>query len=149
MSVPSPSSLRRTLQISTTSVLPHPHFQFRTERPEAEWSEIELRLGVEFPPDELPALYNAIEIPQDGNKIVLETQEHAGNNWVRCLSLSPTDGLERGAEATDTGAPLTVPVGEASLGRLFNVLGEALDNLGPVKAEDRLIFPLPLIHTLP
>ena len=94
-------------------------------------------VDIEFPPDELPALYNAIEIPTDGDKIVLETQEHVGNNWVRCLSLSSTDGLERGAEAIDTGAPLTVPVGKATLGRLFNVMGEPIDNLGPVEAKER------------
>jgi F-type H+-transporting ATPase subunit beta len=93
-------------------------------------------VDIEFPLDELPALYNAIEIPRDGNKIVLETQEHIGNNWVRCLALSPTDGLERGIEAIDTGAPLTVPVGKATLGRLFNVMGEAIDNLGPVEATE-------------
>ncbi|MBI4301992.1 MAG: F0F1 ATP synthase subunit beta, partial [Chloroflexi bacterium] len=94
-------------------------------------------VDVEFPPEELPALYNAIEIPQDGDKIVLEAQHHMGNNWVRCLALSPTDGLERGAIAIDTGAPLSVPVGQGTLGRLFNVLGEPLDNLGPVAAEEK------------
>ncbi len=94
-------------------------------------------VDVEFPPDELPALYNAIEVPQDGGKIVLEVQEHAGNNWVRCLSLSPTDGLERGSEAIDTGAPITVPVGKATLGRLFSVMGEPIDDIGPVEAEER------------
>jgi len=94
-------------------------------------------VDIEFPPDELPALNNAIEIPLDGGKILLEAQQHMGNNWVRCLAMSPTDGLERGAEAIDTGAPLTVPVGRATLGRLFNVLGEPLDNLGPVNAEER------------
>ncbi|GAI16462.1 unnamed protein product, partial [marine sediment metagenome] len=81
-------------------------------------------VDIEFPPDELPALYNAIEIPMDSGKVVLEVQEHTGNNRVRCLALSPTDGLERGAEAIDTGAALTVPVGKATLGRLFNVMGE-------------------------
>jgi len=94
-------------------------------------------VDVEFPPDELPALYNAIEVPQNGEKIILEVQEHAGNNWVRCLSLSPTDGLERGNEAIDTGAPLTVPVGKATLGRLFNVMGEPIDDVGLVKAEEQ------------
>jgi len=94
-------------------------------------------VDIEFPPDELPALYNAIEIPRDGDKIVLEVQQHVGNNWVRCLAMSPTDGLERGAEAIDTGAALTVPVGRATLGRLFNILGEPLDNLGLVNAEER------------
>jgi len=94
-------------------------------------------VDIEFPPDELPTLYNAIEIPVDGDKIVLEVQQHVGNNWVRCLAMSPTDGLVRGAEAIDTGAPLTVPVGRATLGRLFNVMGEPLDGLGPVSAEER------------
>ena len=93
-------------------------------------------VDIEFPPDGLPALYNAIEIPGEGGKIVLEVQEHIGNNWVRCLSLAPTDGLVRGAEVIDTGAPLSVPVGKATLGRLFNVMGEPLDNLGPVKATE-------------
>ena len=93
-------------------------------------------VDIEFPPDELPALNNAIEIPIDEGKIILETQQHVGNNWVRCLAMSPTDGMERGAEAIDTGAPLAVPVGRATLGRLFNILGEPLDNLGPVEADE-------------
>lgn len=94
-------------------------------------------VDIEFPPNELPVLYSAIEIAGDGDKVVLEVQEHIGNNWVRCLSLSPTEGLERGAEAIDTGAPLSVPVGRATLGRLFNVLGKPLDNLGEVKSEEQ------------
>ena len=94
-------------------------------------------VDIEFPPDALPAINNAIEIPIDGDKIILETQQHVGNNWVRCLSMSPTDGLARGTEAVDTGAPIAVPVGRGTLGRLFNILGEPLDNLGPVKAEER------------
>jgi len=93
-------------------------------------------VDIEFPADELPALYNAIEIPTNGDKIVLEAQGHIGSNWVRCLSLSPTDGLGRGEEAIDTGAVISVPVGRNTLGRLFNVLGEPLDNLGPVEAAD-------------
>ncbi len=93
-------------------------------------------VDVEFPPDELPALFNAIEIASDGDKVVLEVQEHIGNNWVRCLSFAPTEGLARGVEAVDTGAPISVPVGRSSLGRLFNALGEPLDNLGEVKAEE-------------
>jgi len=93
-------------------------------------------VDVEFPPDELPALYNAIEISVNGSKIVLEVQEHIGNNWVRCLALSPTDGMERGAEAIDTGKVLSVPVGKACLGRLFDVTGTALDALGEVKADE-------------
>jgi F-type H+-transporting ATPase subunit beta len=94
-------------------------------------------VDIEFPPDELPALYNAVEISHDGGKIVLEVQQHVGNNWVRCLAMSPTDGLQRGAEAIDTGDSLKVPVGRATLGRLFNILGEPLDGLGEVKAEER------------
>lgn len=93
-------------------------------------------VDIEFPPDELPTLHNAIEIPQDGEKLVLEVQQHIGNNWARCLALVPTDGLERGAEAIDTGVPVSVPVGPATLGRLFNVFGEPIDGLGPVDAED-------------
>ena len=101
-------------------------------------------VDVKFPPDKLPALYNAVEINTDGSKVVLEVQEHMGNNWVRCLALSPTDGLGRGAEVVDTGAALMVPVGKATLGRLFDVMGEPLDNLGTVKAKEH--WP---IHRLP
>jgi len=93
-------------------------------------------VDVEFPPGGLPSLYNALEIKSGDSRIVLEVQDHLGNNWVRCLALSPTDGLARGAEATDTGAALKVPVGRATLGRLFDVMGTPLDNLGEVKAEE-------------
>ncbi|OGO08772.1 MAG: F0F1 ATP synthase subunit beta [Chloroflexi bacterium RBG_13_60_13] len=94
-------------------------------------------VDIEFPSEELPALYNAIEIARDGEKMVLEVQSHMGNNWVRCLSMNPTEGLARGVEAVDTGVPISVPVGNATLGRLFNVTGEPLDNLGAVRAEER------------
>jgi len=94
-------------------------------------------VDVEFPPDQLPALYNAIEIPTENGKIVLEAEEHLPNDWIRCVSLSPTEGLQRGAEAIDTGTSLKVPVGKATLGRLFNVLGEPIDGLGEVKAEEK------------
>ncbi|MFH1002920.1 MAG: F0F1 ATP synthase subunit beta [Chloroflexota bacterium] len=93
-------------------------------------------VDIEFPPDELPSLFNALEVASDGTKIVMEVQDHIGNNWVRCVALSPTEGLARGAEATDTGAPLTVPVGKGTMGRLFNVLGDPLDSLGAVEAAD-------------
>jgi F-type H+/Na+-transporting ATPase subunit beta len=95
-------------------------------------------VDVEFPQDALPNIYNAIYINQDGQKLVLEVQQHIGNNYVRCLALSPTDGLQRGVDAVDTGAAVTVPVGRATLGRLFNVFGEALDNLGEVKSDHYL-----------
>jgi F-type H+-transporting ATPase subunit beta len=93
-------------------------------------------VDIEFPPNELPGLFNAVEIETAAGKMVLEVQEHVGNNWVRCLSFSPTEGLNRGAEATDTGVPLSVPVGRPTLGRLFNVMGEPLDDLGEVKSEE-------------
>ncbi|MBI4187397.1 MAG: F0F1 ATP synthase subunit beta [Chloroflexi bacterium] len=94
-------------------------------------------VDIEFPPEELPDLYHAVEIPADGSKIVLEVQEHVGNNWARCLALGPTDGLKRGAEAIGRGVPISVPVGRGTLGRLFNVAGEVIDNLGPVEAAER------------
>ncbi len=94
-------------------------------------------VDVEFPPDQLPQLFNAIEITNGSGKIVLEAETHLPNDWIRCVSLSPTEGLERGAEAIDTGAPVRVPVGKATLGRLFNVLGDPLDDKGKVEAEDQ------------
>ncbi len=94
-------------------------------------------VDVEFAPDEMPAIYNALEAQLGGKTLVLEVQQHVGNNWVRCLALGPTEGLSRGVEAVDTGGPISVPVGEATLGRLFNALGESLDGLGDVPAEER------------
>ncbi len=91
----------------------------------------------EFPADSLPGLFNAVSIDNKGEKVTLEVQQHVGNNWVRCLAFSPTDGLQRGMEAVDTGQSISVPVGPATLGRLFNVEGEALDTLGPVEAKER------------
>jgi len=95
-------------------------------------------VDIEFPPQELPEIYNAVEIYRDGeeNKLVLEVQQHIGDDWVRCLAMDTTDGLRRGLEAIDTGAPIKVPVGPATLGRLFNVLGQPIDELGPVEAEE-------------
>jgi len=93
-------------------------------------------VDVEFPPQELPEIYNAVEIYRDGSRLVLEVQQHIGDNWVRCLAMDTTDGLRRGLEAIDTGAPIKVPVGPATLGRLFNVLGQPIDDLGPVEAEE-------------
>jgi F-type H+-transporting ATPase subunit beta len=94
---------------------------------------------VEFPPDALPELYNAvnIEIPQNGGVkiITTEVQQHLGNNWVRCLAMDSTDGMPRGARAVDTGRPIAVPVGQATLGRLFNVLGQPIDTNDPVNAD--------------
>jgi len=105
-------------------------------------------VDMEFPLDELPAINNGIEIPMDGGKVVIEVQQHIGNNWVRGVALTSTDGLARGAEAIDMEAPITVPVGRATLGRLFNVFGEPLDELGEVKAEQRYPIhrPPPLLE---
>ena len=94
-------------------------------------------VDVEFPPDELPALFNGVELQLEEQRLVLEVEQHIGNNWVRCLALGPTEGLARGIEVVDTGGAIAVPVGPASLGRLFNVAGEPLDNLGEVAAEER------------
>jgi F-type H+-transporting ATPase subunit beta len=89
-----------------------------------------------FPAGAVPELYSAIEVfKRDGEKLVIEVAQQLGNNWVRCISMGSTDGIRRGDKAVDTGAPICVPVGPPTLGRLFNVLGEPLDNLGEVKAE--------------
>ncbi len=103
-------------------------------------------LDVEFPPGELPAIYNALEIKRpkksgstgDDDTLVVEVQQHLGNNWVRAVAMSTTDGLARGLDAVDTGAPITVPVGASTLGRVFDVLGHPIDGKGPVKAEKSL-----------
>jgi F-type H+-transporting ATPase subunit beta len=94
-------------------------------------------VDVDFPAEALPDIYNALEIDiGDGKKLIAEVQQHLGNNWVRALTMDTTDGLRRGAAAVDTGDPIRVPVGQESLGRLFNVLGEPLDGLGEVKADE-------------
>lgn len=90
-------------------------------------------VDVEFAPDELPNLFDALESDNSGEKLVLEVQQHIGNNWVRCLALGATDGLTRGIDVEDTGQRVTVPVGPETLGRLFDVTGQPLDNLGPVE----------------
>jgi F-type H+-transporting ATPase subunit beta len=111
-------------------------------------------IDVEFPPGQLPSIYNALEIKRpaqarraagegDGaggsdETLVVEVQQHLGNNWVRTVAMSTTDGLARGLDAVDTGAPITVPVGEVTLGRVFDVLGHPIDNKGPVKAKQTL-----------
>jgi F-type H+/Na+-transporting ATPase subunit beta len=93
-------------------------------------------IDVEFPSDELPRMFNALEINTAKGKLILEVQADIGNNWVRCLSLAPTEGLARGTEVVDTGLPITVPVGRGCLGRLFDVTGTAIDNAGAVKATE-------------
>ncbi|HUE75244.1 MAG TPA: F0F1 ATP synthase subunit beta [Chloroflexota bacterium] len=92
-------------------------------------------IDVEFSSNDLPKLMNALNVERDGTNLVVEVAQHLGNNWVRCVAMDTTDGLARGANAVDTGAPITVPVGAKTLGRLFNVLGQAIDGLGEVVSE--------------
>ncbi|MBO4497551.1 MAG: F0F1 ATP synthase subunit beta [Lachnospiraceae bacterium] len=94
-------------------------------------------LDIRFEPDELPALLNAVEINYEGRKLVAEVAQQIGDNTVRCIAMNSTDGLVRGIEAVDTGDPIKVPVGEACLGRVFNLLGDPVDNLPPVETEER------------
>ncbi len=85
-------------------------------------------LDIKFPEGELPEINDAINVPlKDGNKLVVEVSQHLGDDTVRCIAMGPTDGLVRGMEAQATGGPISVPVGEATLGRMFNVLGEPID----------------------
>ncbi|MBQ2747492.1 MAG: F0F1 ATP synthase subunit beta, partial [Firmicutes bacterium] len=90
-------------------------------------------LDIKFNSAELPKLLNAIEIMNGEQRIVAEVAQHLGDDVVRCISLSSTDGLKRGMEAIDTGAPISVPVGKEVLGRLFNVLGDTIDDKGLVE----------------
>jgi F-type H+/Na+-transporting ATPase subunit beta len=93
-------------------------------------------VDIEFPAGQLPAILNAVEIERAGQEpLVCEVAQHLGNNWVRSVAMTTTDGLARGTKVTDTGAPITVPVGEATLGRVFDVLGHAIDGKGAVDAE--------------
>ena len=84
-------------------------------------------VDIEFPSDGLPAIYNAIKIDEEDIHLTLEVMQHLGNDFVRCVALSSTDGLRRGMTAVDTGAPVSVPVGKETLGRMFNVIGEPID----------------------
>ena len=89
-------------------------------------------IDIKFEEDNMPELLNAIEIPHGEEKVMAEVAQHVGDDVVRCVALSSTDGLTRGMEAIDTGAPITVPVGDEVLGRLFNVMGQTIDEKGPV-----------------
>ncbi|MQG22079.1 MAG: F0F1 ATP synthase subunit beta [SAR202 cluster bacterium] len=93
-------------------------------------------VDVEFQPNEMPAIFNALETKIGNDKLVLEVEQHIGNNWVRCLALGPTEGLKRGIDAVDTGAAISVPVGDPTLGRLFNTLGETLDGLEEIDSPE-------------
>ncbi len=103
-------------------------------------------VDVAFPDENsLPEIYNALEIEQEGGKLVLEVQQHLGEDSVRAIAMDATDGLSRGTKVIDTGGPITMPVGEAIKGRLFNVVGEAIDGIGPV-AKDENAYG---IHRMP
>jgi len=96
-------------------------------------------VDVDFEDNAMPELFNALEIPIEGQEepFILEVQNHLGDNWVRTLAMDSTDGLRRGMPVINTGKPITVPVGEASLGRVFNVLGNPVDGGPPVKTDLR------------
>ena len=92
-------------------------------------------VDIEFPARQLPAIYNAVRVERADGSLVVEVQQHLGNNRVRTVAMTTTDGLARGSKATDLGAPISVPVGEGTLGRVFNVLGEPIDQAGDVKTS--------------
>src|SRR6267378_2021010 len=97
-------------------------------------------VDIEFA-DNLPAIYNAltVEFTSPGaaasHKLTLEVQQHLGDNWIRAVAMSSTEGLKRGYEVTDTGAAISMPVGEAVMGRVFNVTGQVVDEQGPIKPD--------------
>jgi len=96
-------------------------------------------VDIEFPSGHLPAIFNAVEIEREGlDPLTCEVQQHLGNSWVRAVAMTTTDGLARGVPVRDTGAAITVPVGEATLGRVFDVLGLPIDGKGAVTAEQSL-----------
>src|SRR3990167_2023695 len=86
----------------------------------------------------VPGLYHALKVKNGDEELVLEVQQHTGASSVRCIALNSTDGLQRGSEVVNTGAPISVPVGAPTLGRMFNVIGEAIDGKPPVKAKQTL-----------
>ena len=94
-------------------------------------------LDVKFADGQLPNLLNALEVDNNGTTVVAEVAQHIGDNVARCIAMNSTDGLTRGTPALDTGSSISVPVGEKTLGRIFNLLGEPVDNAGPVEAEER------------
>src|SRR3990170_6871844 len=102
-------------------------------------------VDVEFEPGKLPAIYHALRVPDVEMKdifsysqtLTLEVAQHLGESQVRAVAMASTDGLVRGMRVVDTGQPISVPVGKATLGRILNIVGEPVDKLGPVEAEKR------------
>ena len=110
-------------------------------------------LDVEFEPEHLPELYNALVVDQPGGngvpplRLVAEVQQHIGRNQVRAVAMTSTDGVVRGMPAVDTGGPITVPVGKAALGRILNVLGDPVDEGAPIPAPPRRTSSIPTYIT--
>ena len=94
-------------------------------------------IDVRFEDGHLPAIYNALTVPVGERTLTVEVAQHIGDNTVRCVAMASTDGLQRGAAVTDTGAAISVPVGRGTLGRIFNVLGDPVDNLPEPETEER------------
>src|SRR5258707_6733060 len=99
-------------------------------------------VDVQFDGD-LPAILNALETTNGGNRLVLEVAQHLGESTVRTVAMDTSEGLVRGQEVTDTGQPITVPVGDETLGRIINVIGEPVDEAGPVKTKEKRADPPP------
>ena len=96
-------------------------------------------LDVQFEEGHLPKIYDAVSVKRaDGTEVIAEVQQHLGNNWIRAVAMSATDGLRRGMQVTDLGGPISVPVGPGTLGRLFNVTGDPIDGKGPVVGAQRM-----------
>src|SRR5262245_44919009 len=101
-------------------------------------------VDVQFSETELPPIYQAVRVVSDGFNVehplnvILEVQQHLGEGRARCVAMQPTEGMVRGMKAIDTGGPISVPVGHETLGRVINVIGEPVDELGPVNAKKRL-----------
>src|SRR5690554_2388194 len=94
-------------------------------------------IDVEFPENKLPKIYNALIIKREEKDLVLEVQQHLGDNKVRTVAMDSSDGISREMVAYDTGAPISVPVGEAVLGRVINITGDPIDEQGPIDTEER------------
>jgi len=107
-------------------------------------------VDVSFEGAELPAILNALEVSKTGDRLVLEVQQHLGENTVRCIAMDSTDGLVRGMKVSNTGQPIMMPVGAATLGRVLNVIGEPIDEKGPVKTDHYLPIhrPAPAFDSL-
>ncbi len=94
-------------------------------------------VDIEFDPAKLPSIYQALQIKVGDQLLTLEVEQHLGEGWVRAVGMGSTEGLKRGMTVEDTGEPISMPVGDGTLGRMFNVIGEPVDNLGPVKFDKR------------